>query len=119
MSDDALQQAQELAAELERDARLIALHIRNELEDFHVKHLTDEQMRELNPIIRNAVLDGLVMFLGTAEGEGPLATKNAQFMGWLSLMMPEYWEPAELSDEYRAWLSSDRSDTSKQSDRDG
>lgn len=104
-TDDALQQAQELAAELEEDARLIALHVRNELEDFHVKHLTDEQMRELNPIIRNAILDGLVMLL--AGGEGPLGTKNAQFMAFLSLLMPGYWEPAELSQQYRGWLSSD------------
>jgi hypothetical protein len=33
----------------------IAVVIRNAMEDFHVKHLSDAQMRELNPIIRNAV----------------------------------------------------------------
>ena len=36
---------------------LIAKYIRNEMEDFHCKHLTDEQMKELNPIIRQAIYD--------------------------------------------------------------
>lgn len=34
---------------------LISMYIRNEMEDFHEKHLSDEQMKELNPIIRQAV----------------------------------------------------------------
>ncbi len=31
---------------------VIAMHIRNEMENFHSEHLSDEQMKKLNPIIR-------------------------------------------------------------------
>ena len=36
-------------------AKAIAAYIRSNIEDFHAKHLSDEQMKELNPLIRNAV----------------------------------------------------------------
>lgn len=38
---------------------LIAIAVRNEMEDFHCEHLTDSQMKELNPIIRNAIVTAL------------------------------------------------------------
>lgn len=38
-----------------RIAKAIAVLLRNELEDFHVEYLSDEQMRDFNPLIRNAV----------------------------------------------------------------
>jgi len=40
----------------------IAMVIRNTMEDFHCEHLTDDQMKELNPIIRNAVCTALHAF---------------------------------------------------------
>jgi hypothetical protein len=40
-------------------AMYIAMVIRNAMEDFHVKHLSDRQVKELNPIIRNAVYTAL------------------------------------------------------------
>lgn len=36
-------------------AMYIAMVVRNAMEDFHAKHLSDTQMAELNPIIRNAI----------------------------------------------------------------
>ena len=33
-------------------AKVIAMHVRNEMEGFHCQHLSDAQMKELNPIIR-------------------------------------------------------------------
>jgi len=36
-------------------AKLIAAYVRNNIEDFHCKYLTDAQMKELNPLIRNAI----------------------------------------------------------------
>jgi hypothetical protein len=36
-------------------AKAIAAYIRSNIEDFHAKHLSDKQMKELNPLIRNAV----------------------------------------------------------------
>lgn len=36
---------------------IVAMNIRNAMEDFHSKHLSDEHMKELNPIIRQAIYD--------------------------------------------------------------
>lgn len=44
---------------LQRFALYIAMVIRNELEDFHCAHLSDSQMAELNPIVRDAVYSAL------------------------------------------------------------
>lgn len=52
-------------------SKLIAMNVRNEMEDFHVRHLSDEQMRELNPIIRNAIYTTLVGFLYARDDSHP------------------------------------------------
>src|SRR5258708_6012326 len=44
-----------LSGEMGRFAMIVAMTVRNAMEDFHCEHLTDEQMRQLNPIIRNAI----------------------------------------------------------------
>jgi hypothetical protein len=36
-------------------AKYIAMVVRNAMEDLHCRRLSDEQMAELNPIIRNAI----------------------------------------------------------------
>jgi len=41
-------------------AKLIAAVVKNCMEEFQEKHLTDEQMKELNPIIQNAIYTALV-----------------------------------------------------------
>ena len=48
-------------------AKIIAMTVRNEMEDFHVKHLSDAQMKELNPIIRNAIYTTLYAFQHPSE----------------------------------------------------
>jgi len=40
-------------------SKYIAMVIRNAMEDFHCKHLSDTQMKELNPLIRNAIYTAL------------------------------------------------------------
>jgi hypothetical protein len=40
-------------------AMYVAHVVRNAMEDFHCKYLGDEQMKELNPIIRNAICSAL------------------------------------------------------------
>jgi hypothetical protein len=40
-------------------ATYIAMVIRNATENFHSKYLSDSQMKELNPIIHNAVVTAL------------------------------------------------------------
>lgn len=62
-------------------SKAIALAVRDNIEDFHVKHLTDTQMKELNPLIRDAVYSFL-----KAHRKG---------VTWLALhyqRIPSYWE---------------------------
>ena len=65
--------------------------VRNAMEDFHCQHLTDEQMKELNPIIRNAIYTALY------------AIHNGDDEPWCQRcfehhlkMIPPYWEAPEL-----------------------
>lgn len=44
-----------LDRQIKTEAKAIALAVRNGMEDFHINNLTQEQMKELNPIIRNAI----------------------------------------------------------------
>lgn len=43
-------------------AKAIAAYLRNKIEGFHVAYLSDEQMRELNTLIRDAVFSFLIDF---------------------------------------------------------
>ncbi|MCM1140959.1 MAG: hypothetical protein NC453_20505 [Muribaculum sp.] len=52
--------ATEFIGDKNKIAKAIAVYLRNQIEDFHVKYLSDEQMRELNPLIRNAVFSFLM-----------------------------------------------------------
>ena len=67
-------------------ASLIAMNVRNALEDLHVsvEGLTDEVMKELNRKVRRAVYEVLEM--------------EAAEMMFLVLSIPDYWElPSTLS----------------------
>jgi len=65
------------------------------MEDFHVAHLSDAQMRELNPIIRNAIYTALYA-MQFAESD-PAA---ASFVGFALRLIPKYWEEPELLPDY-------------------
>jgi len=67
-------------------AKLIAAVVRNKMEDFHCKYLSDEQMKELNPIIRNAIYTALIYMK-----ENPTA-----MLGYSIMYVPKYWEDCEL-----------------------
>ena len=60
---DAFNEASIAADEMLEDdnllAKAIASVVRNQMEDFHYKYLSDEQMKELNPIIRNSIYTAL------------------------------------------------------------
>lgn len=45
-----------------RLAKAIAVHVRNGIEDFRWKYLSDDNMREINPRIRNAIYTFLIGF---------------------------------------------------------
>ena len=72
-------------------ATYLASVVRNAMEDFHVKHLTDAQMRELNPIIRNAIYTG---FEALAYSEKSAAARA--FVDHQKALIPSYWEEPEL-----------------------
>ena len=60
---------------------LLAMHIRNELEIFHVRHISDLFMPELNSTIRYAIFD---FFENVMPSEAQVT--------WLARMLPDYWE---------------------------
>lgn len=67
-------------------AKALAAYVRYHMEEFHGKYLSDEQMRELNPIIRNAIFTLL---------EDISESRYFKIMGCLNLNLPSYWEDCE------------------------
>lgn len=77
----------------------IAVVIRNAMEGFHVAHLSDAQMRELNPIIRNAVFTALhaTQSIGWSQAA-------RSYVEYQSQHIPPHWEQPELLSGYRESL---------------
>ena len=67
-------------------AKVIAAYIRMYMEDFHCKHLSDEQMKELNPIIRNAIYTFLIDYYND---------NLIDISSVCRLNLPSYWEDCE------------------------
>ena len=76
---------------MKAQTKFISIVIRNFMEDFHWKHLTDDQMRELNPIIRNAVYAALYSSCYYKQSD-----KVNRFLEYHASMIPAYWEDPEL-----------------------
>jgi hypothetical protein len=89
-------------ASLQVWAKIIAMHVRNEMEDFHCAHLSDAQMKDLNPIIRNAIYATLRQLYFLKKGTNKQRLVAVQGIHHLLLMVPEYWEAPELTREQRA-----------------
>lgn len=92
---------------------LIAMKVRNSMEDFHVHNLSDEQMKELNPLVRRGIIKGLELwdeferFYETKEPNGKLT----EIVGFAFLMIPDYWEVSE-DNQYRKELKDKEKDKS-------
>lgn len=71
-------------------AKAIAAYIRLAMEDFHSKELSDEQMKTLNPIIRNAIFTFMEDF---AQGH------YSKIYGVVMPNLPDYWEDCKYLDE--------------------
>ena len=84
-------------------ANYIAMVIRNAMEDFHCQHLTDDQMMELNPIIRNAICTALHAFNNYEQTDAA-----ARFVDFNIRMVPKYWEEPTLLDDYIEMWDRDR-----------
>lgn len=76
-------------------ALYIAMVIRNAMEDFHVKHLSDAQMKELNPVIRDAIYTALHA-LSLAK-QSPMAKR---YVGFQLQLIPDYWEEPQLLEDF-------------------
>ena len=75
--------------QLQRCSMYIAMTVRNFMEDFHCVHLSDAQMAELNPIIREAIITALRDWEQATETMSPRAVEK---FGWTVMMIPDYWE---------------------------
>lgn len=67
-------------------AKAIAAYVRCYMEDFHCEHLSDAQMKELNPIIRNAIYT----FLKDDADDNFFAIS-----GTCACNLASYWEDCE------------------------
>ena len=80
----------------------IAMVVRNAMEAFHRVHLSDAQMRELNPTIRNAIFTAL-----HALGWEDRSESARRHIEYHLRSIPSYWEPPALLAGYRADLEPD------------
>ena len=76
---------------LRTESKLIAIVIHNAMEDFHTKHLSDGQMHELNPIIRNAIYTALYAIETFRRNP-----RSEEFMKYHLEMIPSYWEEPDF-----------------------
>tara|TARA_R110002020_G_scaffold469549_1_gene694660 strand:+ start:85 stop:357 length:273 start_codon:yes stop_codon:yes gene_type:complete len=72
----------------EQTTLVLSMMVRNKMEDFHVENLTDKQMKELNPLIREGIMQGLLALQDKSH-------YNCQLLGFLGMMIPDYWEIPE------------------------
>lgn len=73
-------------------AKAIGAYVRLGMEDFHSEHLSDTQMKELNPIIRNSIYT----FLKDYNDD-----KMLKISGVLTCNLPSYWEDCVYDKEIR------------------
>jgi len=83
------------ATEAQELAMYLASVIRNAMEDFHCRYLSDEQMKELNQIIRNAIYTALY----ARENYGRLVAARS-FVDFSVRLIPSYWEEPTLTDDF-------------------
>lgn len=77
---------------------VVAMLVRNALEDFHVAHLSDVQMKELNRLIRYGIYDAVTLIETMAADP-----EKQQFYEWLVGSIPGYWEiPGDPGPDGRA-----------------
>ena len=76
-------------------AMYVAKVVRNEMEDFHCKYISDSQMKELNPIIRNAICTALYAAENQEEDSGARS-----FVSVALKLIPKYWEEPELTQTF-------------------
>ncbi|MFI6169068.1 hypothetical protein ACIBCN_19980 [Nocardia sp. NPDC051052] len=85
--------------QMQRDTLLVSMVVRNSMEDFHVEHLSDKQMKQLNPIIRQAVFDALNLIEHVRQKGGQSDPKAMRNLDFQIRCLPAYWETPERVSE--------------------
>lgn len=79
-------------------ATITAIVVRNALEDLHVQHvISDTQMRQLNPLIRDAVATALHALHHYEDSDVARG-----YIDHHCMYIPDYWEEPELLPAYVA-----------------
>jgi hypothetical protein len=86
-------------------SKYVAMVVRNAMEGFHVKHLSDEQMAELNPIVRNAICSAL-----HAAKNYDYYENAKRFVDWNTRMIPDYWEDPDIDSSLKRDSGYDETD---------
>jgi hypothetical protein len=78
--------------------KLIAMPVRNELEDIHCRHISDELMPDINRAIRRGIYLSLRNLFLLMEAKHVDDYDRAKAFLWFLLMgIPDYWEDAEMT----------------------
>ncbi len=77
-------------------SKYIAIVVRNAMEDFHCNNLSDRQMRELNPIIRNAIYTALYAYEASEKSD-----RSKDFVEFHLMCIPKYWEKPWLLNSFK------------------
>lgn len=98
--------------------KIVAMTIRNNLEAIHgpspltegdgrkCDSLTDEQMAQINPLVRNAVVSALHALVEagwmTINLDAKMTSPQAySYLMFQRLLVPGYWEEPEMTDDYK------------------
>lgn len=85
-------------AVLKQVTRIIAIVVRNNMEDFHAEgNLSDEQMARLNPLIREGTFNALFAIAHCDKDDS-----LKKYIDYHLQSIPDYWEDPELIDKLQA-----------------
>jgi len=80
--------------------KVIAISIRHELEDIHVRHIPDELMPDLNRTVRRGIYLALRNLFILTNAKNTDDYIRAKVLLWFHLMtIPDYWEDTEMKPE--------------------
>jgi hypothetical protein len=78
--------------------KLIAISVRNELEDIHSRHISDELMPDINRAIRRGIYLTLRNLFILTNAKHVDDYNRAKALIWFLLMvLPDYWEDTEMT----------------------